>query len=116
MSLRMPIAAIAGVLGEQLGLPVAGVSDSELAPVFVRVLDTGKDGRGQRWELLAGASAVARLAGDDTAETALGMFASAVGVVIEGQLLRIVSVTHRSVATSVYLYRLELVGSVRETV
>ena len=115
VSLRMPLAAVAGVLGEQLGQPAAGSSDTELAPVFVRALDSGKEGSGERWELLAGAGAVASLAGDDTVQTALGMFATAVGVVVEGQLLRVVKVSHRSVGTAVYLYRLELAGSIGET-
>ncbi len=113
VSLRMPVAATVGLIGEQLGLPTAGVSDIELAPVFVRGLEAGADG--ERWELLAGASAVALLAGDATVETALGMFATAVGVVMEGQVLRINAVSHRTVGAGVYLYRLELVGPVRET-
>lgn len=114
--LRMPVAAVAGVLGEQLGMPTAGTSDVELAPVVVRPTGTeGKQG-GTRWELLAGATAVAALAGDDTAETALGMFSNAVGVVMDGELLRIERVNYRTVGSAVYLYRVELVGAVSAAV
>lgn len=116
VALRMPLAAVTGVLGEQLGLPTAGTSDAELAPVFVRALGTDGDGSGQRWELLVSAVAVTHLAGDDTVETALGMFATAAGVVVDGQLMRIVGVSHRTVGTKAYLYRLELAGSVGDTV
>lgn len=115
-ALRMPLPAVSGVLAEQLGMPAAGTSDVELAPVSVRFLGAYKDGGGQRWELLVGAVAVSKLAGDDTAETALGMFATAVGVVVDGQLMRIVAVSHRTVGAKAYLYRLELAGSVQDTV
>lgn len=113
---RMPVAAIAGVLGEQLGLPTAGVSDMELAPVVVRSAGSASETTGEQWELLAGATAVAALAGDETVETALGMFATAVGIVVDGELLRIGGVSYRTVGTAVYLYRLELTGSVNATV
>ncbi len=104
--LRMPVAAEAGVLGEQLGLPAATFNDAELAPVVVR--EQSQSTGGERWELLVGGSAVAVLAGDPSVTGALGMFAQAVGVVVDGELLRIESVSYRTVGNAVYLYRLEL--------
>lgn len=55
-----------------------------------------------------GGTAVAALAGDATVTSALGLFAQAVGVVMDGVLLRIESVSYRTVGTAVYLYRVQM--------
>lgn len=108
VALRMPVAGVAGVTAEQLGLVAATFADLELAPVVVRELGAGTGEAGERWELLVGGSAVAGVAGDATVASALGLFAQALGVVMDGVLLRIESVSYRSVGTAVYLYRVEL--------
>lgn len=41
--LRMPVAGVAGVVAEQLGLVAATFADSELAPVVVRELSAGRE-------------------------------------------------------------------------
>ena len=106
--LRMPVAGVAGVVAEQLGLVAATFADSELAPVVLRETSAGAGEAGERWELLVGGSAVAGLAGDATVASALGLFAQALGVVKDGVLLRIETVSYRTVGTAVYLYRVEL--------
>ncbi len=113
--LRMPVAAVAGVLSEELGLPTTGTSDAELGPVLVRAMAGGTT-EGARWELLAPAKVIAGVAGDATVATALGMFAEAVGVVVDGELLRIARVSYQTVEMAVYLYRVEMVGAVGGTV
>ena len=106
--LRMPVAGIAGVVGEQLGLVAATFADSELAPVVLRELGAGEGEAGERWELLVGGSAIAALAGDATVGSALGLFAQALGVVLDGVLRGVDSVSYRTVGSAVYLYRVQL--------
>ena len=106
--LRMPVAGVAGVVAEQLGLVAAEFADSELAPVVVREMGAGTGEAGERWELLVAGSSVAGIAGDASVASALGLFAQALGVVMDGVLLRIESVNYRTVGRAVYLYQVEL--------
>ena len=111
--LHIPSPAIQGDVGEQVGLGTPQFQDVELGPVvFRRVLV----GRGEKTdaatsELLVSAAAVERVVGSLAYDSAAVLFASAAGVLVDGSLLRVVSVTSAQAFGEVYLYRLGLVGT-----
>ena len=111
--LHIPSPAIEGDLGEQVGLGVPGFQDVEVGPaVFRRVLvGTGNKTAAATSELLVSASAVARVVGSLAFDSAAVLFANAAGVLVDGSLLRVVSVTSAQAFGEVYLYRLGLVGA-----
>lgn len=105
---RVPRPGAANDVTEQLGLATATFDDVEVAPCVVRVLSTSGN---ERVELQIAARSVAAGAGGAAVELALAWFAGAAGVVIDGELLQIESVTSRDLAGVPYLYRLELAGA-----
>ena len=111
--LHIPSPAIEGDLGEQVGLGVPVFQDVELGPVvFRRVLvGTGDRTAAATSELLVSAAAVERLVGSLAFESAAALFANAAGVLVDGSLLRVVSVTSAQRFGEVYLYRVGLVGA-----
>lgn len=111
--LHIPAPAVQGDLGEQIGLAVPEFQDVELGPVvFRRVLvGTGEKTTAATSELLVSAAAVERVVGSLAYESAALLFASAAGVLVDGSLLRIVSVVSAQAFGAVYLYRLGLVGT-----
>ena len=106
---RVPQPGAANAVAEQLGLATATFADVEVAPCVGRVLSTTGD---ERLELQIAARSVAAAAGGPDVSLAMAWFAAAVGVVIDGELLRILSVTYRDLAGVPYVYRLELGGAV----
>ena len=106
---RMPQPGVANEVTEQLGLATATFADVEVSPCVARLLSTTGD---ERLELQIAARPVATAAGGADVSLALAWFAGAVGVVIDGELLRIMSVTYRDLAGVPYVYRLELAGAV----
>lgn len=105
---RVPRPGATNDVTEQLGLATATFDDVEVAPCVVRVLSAG--GR-ERVELQIAARSVTAGAGGAAVELALAWFAGAAGVVLDGELLRIESVTPRDLAGVPYVYRLELSGA-----
>ena len=105
--LRMPAPAAAGDINEQLGLAVPQFQDVELAPVILRPLRNAA-GSKSATQLLVSASAVETLLGSLGFGVAEEMFAAAFGVLIDGVLLAIESVTAMQSDGSIYLYRLTL--------
>jgi hypothetical protein len=101
--LRLPAPAIAGDSAEQLGLVAPEFQDVELAPVVVQ---RGKTAGTQ--ELLVSATAVSRIVGSLGYSAAKVLFAGAYGVVLDGVVLQILSVTESEVNGMTYLYRLTL--------
>ena len=94
---------------EQLGLATATFDDVEISPCVLRLL--GANG-GERQELQMSAKSVAAGAGGSDVSRVLAWFAGAAGVVVDGELLRILDVSYRDLAGVAYVYRLELAGAV----
>ena len=111
--LRIPAPAIQGDAGEQLGLGVPTFQDVELGPVvFRRVLvGRGNETAAAASELLVSASAVERIVGSLAFDSAAVLFASVAGVLVDGDLLRVVAVTSAEAFGAVYLYRVGLLGA-----
>ena len=110
--LHIPSPAIQGDVGEQVGLGVPQFQDVELGPVVFRRLLAGRgDKTAATSELLVSAAAVERVVGSLSYDSAAVLFASAAGVLVDGSLLRVVSVTSAQAFGKVYLYRLGLVGA-----
>ncbi len=111
--LHIPVPAVPGDLGEQVGLGSPGFQDVALGPVvFRRVLvGTGDATKAAKAELLVSASAVAAIVGSLAYQSAEVLFASAAGVLVDGVLLQVVSVSQAEAFGAVYLYRLGLMGA-----
>ena len=103
---RVPQPGAANEVAEQLGLAVAGFDDVEIAPCVLRLLTEA----GDSVELQVAARAVAAAAGGSDLSLVLAWFGEAAGVVVDGELLRILGVSTRDLAGVPYVYRLELAG------
>ena len=107
--LRMPAPASAGDTTEQLGLATPVFQDVELGPaVFRRAQATGGVGKAAMWELMVSATAVDALTGSMGFAAASVLFAAAFGVLIDGVLLEVDSVTESEAGGETYVYRLAL--------
>jgi hypothetical protein len=104
--LRVPRPGAANDVTEQLGLAAATFDEVEVAPCTVRPVTPN----GKRYELLMAARAVARAAGGAENVLVLAWLRAAAGVVVNGELLRIETVSSRDLAGVPYAYRLELTG------
>jgi hypothetical protein len=109
--LRMPAQASAGDTTEQLGLAVPTFQDVELAPVVFRknrqaVTTQAAVGKVAKWELMVSATAVNALVGSLGYSAASVLFATAFGVLIDGVLMAVESVTESEVFGAPYVYRL----------
>lgn len=98
--LRIPAPAVAGDLGEQVGLAAPQFQDVELAPVVFR--------RSAGHELLVSGSTVAHLVGSLQFGSAALLLQSAAGVVIDDRLYAVLSVASAEAFGAVYLYRVKL--------
>ena len=115
--LRMPAMASAGDVTEQLGLAVPQFQDVELAPVVFRSARARvAEGKAARWEVLVSGSAAQTLTGSLGFGAAESMFAAAFGVLIDGVLMTLESVTAAEVGGAAYLYRLVLHAPVAQVV
>jgi hypothetical protein len=113
--LRLPAPAVASDVAEQLGLATPQFQDVAMAPVVYRkARATVSDGKPARWELLVSAAVVQSLVGEFASASAL--FASAFGVLDDGELLEIVSATAEQVFGQPYVYRLVLRAPLAQTV
>jgi phage-related minor tail protein len=109
--LRIPAQASAGDTTEQLGLAVPTFQDVELAPVIFRqarqaTTTQAAVGKVARRELMVSASAVNALVGSLGYSAASVLFATAFGVLIDGVLMAVESVTESEVFGTPYVYRL----------
>jgi hypothetical protein len=116
--LRMPAPAVQGDVGEQVGLAEPQFQDVALGPVaFRRVrVGTGDTTEPAASELLVSASAVAGIVGSLAFDSAAILFANAAGIVVDGALLRIVSLRSAEAFGSAYLYRLGVRGAATSAV
>ena len=111
--LRIPMPAVAGDLGEEIGLAVPAFKDVELGPVvFRKVRAKAEAGKATAYELLVSATAVGKAVGSLEFGSAGVLFGQAAGVVVNGVLLRIATATSVEGFGAVYLYRLGLMGAV----
>ncbi len=101
---RVPRPGAAHEVAEQLGLASATFDDVEIAPCVMRPLTEA----GDRIELQVAARAVATAAVGGDLSLVLAWFAAAAGVVVDGELLRILGVSARDLAGVPTVYRLEL--------
>ncbi len=111
--LRMPAAASAGDVTEQLGLATPLFQDVELAPVvFRKARAAGISGISgavvARWELVVSATAVQKVVGSLGFSAASVLFETAFGVVVDGVLMEVASATASEVFGVAYVYRLVL--------
>jgi hypothetical protein len=104
--LRMPAPATAGDVTEQLGLATPEFQDVELAPVVFRKARVATaEGKAATWELMVSATAVSALVGSPGYSAASVLFADAFGVLVDGVLMEVESVTESEIGGSPYVYR-----------
>lgn len=106
--LRTPYLAASGDVTEQLGLAVPEFQDVPLGPVVYRKSRATVSTAGVvKAELMVPAAAAEKLAGGgySAVET---LFQSAFGVLVDGVLMEILSVTPAAMGDEAYLYRIGL--------
>ena len=112
--------AVEGDLGEQLGLAAPQFQDVELGPAVMRrvraKIATATHLQVPQYELLVSASAVQRAVGSSAFESAAVLFAQACGVLVDGELLAIVSFAAAEAFGATYLYRVGLSGPAKDLV
>jgi hypothetical protein len=107
--LRMPFTATAGDTTEQLGLAVPEFQDVTLWPVVYRKARATVAADGvAKMELMVSATAVEGVVGSLGYSAASVLFGQAFGMVVDGVLMEVVSVTTSEVGQVPYLYRLVL--------
>ncbi len=110
--LHIAAPAVPGDIGEQVGLAQPLFQDVPIGPAAFRKvrarIATGESARTAQYELLVSASAIAKVVGSLDYQSADVLFAQAAGVLVDGALLAITSVTSAEAFGSVYLYRLGL--------
>jgi hypothetical protein len=100
--LRMPGPASVGDVAEQLGLAVPEFQDVELAPVAL------ERGNGTTRTMLVSANAVNAMVGSTGFSAASVLFANAFGVLVDGVLMEVESVTETELGGVPYIYRVAL--------
>jgi hypothetical protein len=103
--LRLPMAAAGGDDSEQLGLATPEFNDVELAPCVFRKV-------GSRPELLVSAVAVQKLVGSLAFDSAVVLFKTAVGVVVDDVVLEIEGVVAVESVGVAVCYRVRLKAAV----
>jgi hypothetical protein len=93
----------------QLGLVDPGVEEVAFSPVVVRILDTASTGPRRRLEFLISGATVAEELSSRNVATAEALFANALGVIYQGDLLHIENVTTEYFADAAYLCRVQAV-------
>lgn len=89
----------------QLGLVDPGVEEVAFSPVVVRILDTASTGPRRRLEFLISGATVSEELSSRNVATAEALFANALGVLYQGDLLHIENVTTEYFADAAYLCR-----------
>jgi hypothetical protein len=105
ISVMFPSLTLPNDPSAQLGLVDPGVEQIPFSPVVVRILQTASTGPRRRLEFLISGSNVADELSSRNVATAEALFASALGVVYQGDLLHIENVTTEYFADAAYLCR-----------
>jgi hypothetical protein len=103
--LRLPTAAAAEATAVELGLAAPLVEDVVLSPVVVTALAGDARQQRLRYELLMSAAAVARVMESRGLESAETLFRSALGILLNGQLLHVEALAVEMFAGMTSLYR-----------
>ncbi|MGH9511909.1 MAG: hypothetical protein ACRD2U_07205 [Terriglobales bacterium] len=105
ISIMFPALTLPDDPSAQLGLVDPGVEEVAFSPVVVRILETLSTGPRRRLEfLISGATVTEELSSRNVA-TAEALFASALGVLYQGDLLHIENVVTEYFAEAAYLCR-----------
>lgn len=89
----------------QLGLVDPGVEEVPFSPVVVRILEAASTGPRRRLEFLISGATVAEELSSRNVATAEALFANALGIIYQGDLLHIESVVTEYFADAAYLCR-----------
>jgi hypothetical protein len=113
--LRMSLPPAPGDPGEQLGLATPLFEDTPLGPAVLRRLrarvGVGSNSvRAAEYELLVSAAAVEQIVGSLAFDSASVLFASAAGLLIEGDVYTITSATAVRAFDAILLWRIGLEG------
>ncbi len=106
ITIMFPLVTLPNDPSAQLGLVDPGVDQVEFSPVVVRILPTSGTGPRRRLEFLVSSSAVDDELASRNMISAEGLFATALGVLYQGDLLHIENVTSEFFADSPYLCRI----------
>ena len=109
--LHISAPAVAGYVGEQVGLGIPAFQDILLGPVVFRRVRARVASETVTYELLVSASAVRTLVGSLEYRSAELLFASAVCVLVDAEPYYITTATSAEAFGEVYLYRLGLRGA-----
>ncbi len=116
LQLRVPLPAVAGDVGEQLGASTVPFQDLELAPaVFRRARARLQAGRPPQFEVLISARSVELLAGG-AGQNAQALLGSALGVFDGTRVLPIEAISISEAGGVAYVYRLLLRGAATDAI
>ncbi|MGH9529484.1 MAG: hypothetical protein ACRD2S_06135 [Terriglobales bacterium] len=105
ISVMFPSLTLPNDPSAQLGMVDPGVEEVPFSPVVVRILETASTGPRRRLEfLISGATVTEELTSRNVA-TAEALFASALGILYQGDLLHIENVVTEYFADAAYLCR-----------
>jgi hypothetical protein len=114
--LRMPAPAVPADVGEQLGIAAPVFQNYALVPALSRkARATVRAGKAATFELLVSAIAVEKLLGSVDRDSASVLFANAYGVLVDDELLAIVSATQEPPVGDAHVYRLVVRASLAQS-
>ena len=105
VTLVLPLVALPDDPSAQLGLVDPGVQQLTLSPAATRTLNAPNRELRKRMEFLISATAVGAAVVTQNAASADALFDSALGVLYDGELLRIQDVVAEYIAGTPYLYK-----------
>ena len=108
VSLRVPAPVSEPTINEELGLASPEFQDIELSPVVFRKARAQGRSAGTFWELIISAISVGQVLGTVGDSDASALFAGAFGVLIDGTLMEIESMSASDMDGSPYVYRVVL--------
>jgi hypothetical protein len=111
VKLRMPAPAVPADVTEQLGIAMPLFQDLDLTPVvFRKARATALGSKPARWELVVSATAIEAVVGSLGFSSASLLFEQAFGVLVDDELLEIISATAEQAFGRPYVYRLILLA------
>lgn len=114
--LRLPTNAVSGSDAEQLGAGSPSYEDLPLSPaVFRRLRPKIREGNANKYELLISASSVYAQLGLMELASTDQLFAMAIGVFVDGELMLIEAASEAEAFGCPYLYRLILAAPQNQT-
>jgi hypothetical protein len=115
--LRMPAPATAADVTEQLGSATPRFQDIPLAPVaFRKARAVTAASKPAKWELLVSATAVTNIVTSLAYASASVLFEKVLGVLVDDELLKVLSATEEQAFGQPYAYRLVIYGPVAQII